>query len=759
MLYFYMRNVKNGDTEETVPVLLCTEKAEIVTDFLFNSALFQKVRAVMPEASFAWSVDSEVPMIILRGSALDQSQVQNVSNVFNFSQNILAKYGSLNADIQEKMVLKVKTKYEESLAKLLVAASSAILGLSAEAFQLPFNIGVDLIDQNLRTITMQKIAAYNASFKKVFKSISDLDNITLTQNKEDDPLFVEIPDRTVLLEDNLKWSTIIPKRAQVYTAYSEKAAYTKYYRDKVSKHLIPLIEGRKENNGLPIQENEQKYYNALCEWVTFNISEEFGDDSDVIDNVSREYLTELCNHAYAWGWAHNDNVPVDFVDDSDDDENDSETATTKVDGAQSRFVFERDINDDRPLRNALIDLKHFVENASVEVGWKAYVEAVVKLLRWGQRKPTMLKIDGYSKVFELATNTERQDLGSIEDYQTKPVNGRMYSLVGWITPSLNAMDPNLKEKNFRAVPIGIALKNVLVNKENGTLEVPTYYSLFDAVPLIKSGELTIDGIESDLTMTVTPKIYSVDVLLNDYKNHQDEFIRNPLWRSKELKELCLEFSSGRSGDEQNLLVIFDEVMKNSNFTQEAKQFAVSSIEELKRKVASFEIYSGSAALITNVGSLMLPVMESVLASEKEILPAWDEALTKWEGVRGFLRKDASMMPMDAFGNNDTSFLIKSLAPEKQVAQIVDASGSLLGGYAVERVNQGGKEVRRYILVNKEEYEQLANERKAPNKVVVQKLVGCYRNDLERIKQGKRETCQMYFNSQDTHDYFDNLLMG
>lgn len=755
MLYYYVKTVVLDGKEKRFPAFLCDDEREILTDFLSDSSLFAKLRTIIPDVRLAWFEGDSLPTILLQGMVLDQTQIKNVSDIFEFSKKILAKYGKLSKDIQELMIPKVAQRYDAPLARVLIAASAVLLTITSENFSMPINVGVDMISDEVRTITMQKIAAYNAGFKRVFKSISDLENVTVRQTKEDDPVFIEIPDRSVLLSEDRRWGNIIPPRAQVYTAYSEKAAYAKDYKDRVSKHLIPLIEGQKENNSLPIQDNEKKYYDALCEWVAFNVQEEFGESGDdVIDNVSREYLLELCNHVYAWGWAHNPNIPIDFVDDVDLDELSEDDDSSTMDGAMSRYVFERDVDDDRPIQNALIDLQHFIENASSVIGWKAYVEAVVKLLRWGLRKPTVLKLDGYSKVFELATNFERQDLGSVDDYQLKVVNGNSYSFIGWITPSLNAMDSTLKGKNYTNVPVGIAVKSVMVSPNGDELDVPTYYPLFDVVPMIKSGELRIDGITQDLKVMVKPKVFPTELLLGDYRSHPDEFVKNPLWRSKELKELCLEFNAGRSGDELNLLCIFDEVMKNSNFTKEAEQFAVSSVEELKKKLASYVIYSGSAALVTNVGQLLLPIVDEVIESDKEILEAWDDALQKWNGVKSFLTGN-ELKSMDVFENSE--FRIKALNPKKAVAQIVGTDGSVLGGYSVERVNLGNREVKHYVLIGKEEYEGLASERKASNKVPIGKLTGCYHRDLEKIKQGAKEACQMYFSSAETLKYFDDLL--
>ena len=68
--------------------------------------------------------------------------------------------------------------------------------------------------------------------------------------------------------------------------------------------------------------------------------------------------------------------------------------------------------------NALIDqaLEQCKKTQDMYNTCLGYVDAIIQLARWGERKPTLLIVDGYALTFSLADNTTKAYVGSASDY-------------------------------------------------------------------------------------------------------------------------------------------------------------------------------------------------------------------------------------------------------------------------------------------------------------------------------------------------------
>lgn len=787
MIYFKLQDFSSLGFETRKFVYLCNEKG-ITTDLIVKTPeLLNQVRDNLINPNFIWLKEEASP-ILLFDNVLDADQTTNLTPLATVISSLYEKYGSITEPLKQQLITKYDSMiHNEKISEFSITVCIAQYELESKGKpNFPVNISAELLNQaEFRTITTDLINKHNATFKSVFKNINDSENVTMHQDSCTDTLFIEIPDRSVLLDDSTRLASLIPRRMAVCTPYSDKGAYSPKYKElNVPKHLYPAIEGRQENNFLPIQENEKKYYDALTDWVKNNIIEEFGSSEEIIDSLSKEYLTELADRIYSWHWGHNANVPANFIDTSDDEDGDDSAENSS--SVESKYEFNREFGDSRVYDNAVIALNNFMEEASVSIGYRAYVEAVVKLARWGDRKPKALVLDGYDFSFDLATNMAIRNI-NISEYKVKMIDGHRYQLAAWITPSVAPQDTSVIKNDYRNTPFGMALKSVFVNDAGDELDIPVYYSLFDAVPMILSGKLSIVGVERTGDTLVCPTVESIDIqsLVTDYVQNTIQFQQNPFYRSGELKDLCFQFKTGKGDAEQNLMVIFNEVLKEPDLAMSLKKNSLSSLEDLTRKISNYEIYSTASALNINVASTMFSVMDKVHGcAGTDVLEQWRLALAEWKGITSFYSSTGATEPteekaesvagsvaerpsatMTAFGGASASEgteqwsspLIHAPKANSLLRPIVNLEGKLIGAYEKDVIiTKSGKKANKYVLLSLNTVMTLPKERLASNPICLSKMVSEFIQDLVYLGNNARDL-PITFESVEAIIHFKNEI--
>lgn len=689
MIYFYVKEIENTLFEGKLPIFLSDDKGRKTDYYLQHPEELDYIKTSAPTISLVWLPDTKAPIIAFNPQTASQSECKNLTGAINLVKQVYASSASTNnAELDAKILQAFTAKVGESEAKKTLNIAKYLIAYEKD-FEpdFPINIGPAQIRSNDLTadfvaVTTNKLEEHNKKFTTVFKSISDLDNVTVHQNSCTDPLFIEIPSLDKLKSlDSDKYATTIPKRGALCTPYTDEAAYSPNYRNaNLPAYVVANIEGNPKNNSLAIQENEQRYYNALTEWVEHNIKEEFGTLGNIIDSTSKFYLLELADQLYAWHWGHNINVPLNLLDTSvnlydEEDSTSDEFGDFGNSAVYSRYVLRTDANG-MEVENAVLALNSFIETASTELGYKVYIDAVVKLARWGERKPNALAFDGYSTIFELGINRIKKNLGSIDDYSVKEIDGKPFTLKGLIyadvAPQDKAFDTSV---DYSEIPVGLVLHKELVNKNSGdSLIVPMYYSIWEAVPMIKLGDLKVNGIEvtgdtigfsAGFDASTLTKV-GIRHLTEEYKRTSNEFLQNPFYRSDELKTLSMQIATGKGADQQNLLVFYIEALENAAFSDEVVAFKIKDVEELKHKLTTFEIYSANAALSVNVASTLLPTVKK-FDEHKElgILQAWNEVLKDWPGIRSFFAQ--SEAPVSAPAPAQSEAPAQSVAPAQSEA--------------------------------------------------------------------------------------------
>lgn len=170
------------------------------------------------------------------------------------------------------------------------------------------------------------------------------------------------------------------------------------------EHEPMEVAGNPENNLLPIQENEQAIKLALTNMVKASIVEmleERGDEAtderverlyaaNVIPGYVNAYLNSLVEFFLQMNWAHTGKVPQLF-DETEENEDDSDEEGDKFYG----YVISqgRSLEGFNPT-DAIQLLTSELFTQARTLGVDLYIDTIIRLARWGVRKPTRVEIGG-----------------------------------------------------------------------------------------------------------------------------------------------------------------------------------------------------------------------------------------------------------------------------------------------------------------------------------------------------------------------------
>ena len=481
------------------------------------------------------------------------------------------------------------------------------------------------IDQNFVSIILDELHS-----REVAKTTTNLFQKTCT-----DKLSIALPSRALLASEDLDYDDLVPNRSSICNPYSIMAMYTQDYNapgSGVPSSMYPLVEGKASNNTLPIQENEQEMYDALVKWMQSNIVEEYGksaldtDDKNVVlDLNSQGYLNALMCAIYSWHWSHNPNVPFYDPEEkkTDDDDDDSETA--------SQYSYRLKPGEEFAMRmNAYYPLQNFVKDASIALGYKVYAEAIIKLCRWGDRKPSSLYFEGYPKIFDLGTNRTRSYLGDISDYK-QAIDSNGCNLIAkrliFDNTRIVATDYTVEhgyKYNTFPTSVGIVFAQIYVNKNDPSrkIQLESYYSMLDIVTLLMMNE---KGIPTDFK----PKGFSIDAdgnvhapelledgvtfdeLVSKYNAEKNSLLSDPFYKNRILQGLAIDMKCENStGDGMTHFSIISNSIQ-SDFSSDSKDNEFHSKKELADKRASWIIQSAETATTFMVAKDLLPIVIDV----------------------------------------------------------------------------------------------------------------------------------------------------
>lgn len=375
-------------------------------------------------------------------------------------------------------------------------------------------------------------------FKSIYKPLYQASAVT-TIETDGSTIPVINPERVKVASVTKFWDvypiTNIPKET-----YGKKFNNDSYTQEDLT--------GTPKNVHLTLQANERPFYNAMKELMDIATAIEFNAFTDsefekvVADGkksmVVENFCKTLSEQAFNICWAHTATTQAVYPDTNPEDSADTDNTdlggtynlpcrwgTVIKDPGTGSYVFKtyiestgaggevkgfvKDVNQNLPRLNTGFDgsiEQGFVHHDGNIVGFVnmstnryRWIEALIRLLRWGDRKPSMLSLESLVKGEEDSGNKTYWDLnnccsskndGNLENL-TKVVDkysGNVYSFAGIITADIavdnviqtlstlygNSFIRDLQLSN-NMLPLHVPVGVVLYTKYEGTNIIDYYY--------------------------------------------------------------------------------------------------------------------------------------------------------------------------------------------------------------------------------------------------------------------------------------------
>lgn len=495
-----------------------------------------------------------------------------------------------------------------------------------------------------------KLQDINKSFVPTLQFVKRGKNRTRLMKKCTDEVFIELPSYDKLAGD---MTYTLPTRNSVLPRLADPAFGTRMYKDVCTDADLPFIEGSAENNKLELQDNELEFYNALKEYIDFCIKQEFDKRPEELNNEEfmgsyvMKYLINLAIHVAYFNWAHTGLLPqlVKEYDNDDGDRTDDDDLVVNKYYVNMGVRQQERIQGDIELENFIISctlssdyLKlSYGQTCAVEHPY-AIAEIIIKLLRFGTRKPNKLYISTYTRDLNLNTFEINARVECFSDGIPYAPSGREYIyecpiiMSGTVADKQYLNSLGIKMPSF-VQPVGVVcIRESLLDKcpdgvkgeyeyegsyYNSKCRQRVYMSLIDVYELISEKENVIEGITfQDGNIKVTDitddKEITVEQAIRrciDTKNVEDVFLT-----SKNITYLALNIKT--SNKNVSYLNTFYKYCKNENAGVELPTLRYNTIVECAEIIKKTG-KSPNELLFAKIADSILPqVLESMSKCEK-----------------------------------------------------------------------------------------------------------------------------------------------
>lgn len=519
--------------------------------------------------------------------------------------------------------------------------------------------------------TVLAVRDHNARLGPQFEYITSSVNKTNFMESYSDQFFIELPEYDKLRGFDFEMVTMVPTRRDIARPYPHPIYNTPYYQKYFERspdqrredlervgtfyHLTPeeksnvaridfgYVTGFAKNNDLGIQENELDFYNALKEYIKYDISQ-FKPEEDVEENYKNciasprmmEFLDEVLEQVLKLNWSHTNKFPFDRESDVDDDDDDAVASTNysgRKDGEEVDSADFFPVSDGMVVADYTPRFSGFIQQAAISgMGFDAYIEAIIKVARWGDVKPSVLKLGEYPKYFDMNKFTVRSNTGNFESMKPKLVDGYETTIVGFI-----GFDEKFRDFEYRnkigveapivSIPVGVVVARFY---ENDSRQL-TAMSMIDLVQEYKNNPESklVKGVGYEggkFSLNVKEELAEETVMLRKIADlvAKDSEGTTVYYESQSVKELMLEFKTkGLS----NLKVLYDVMYSNDQMTKWYDSLKFSSHEELAAKARQFP-QSKEMYLRVNIANVILPVVlkASDLYEKAGVTPGTLEAM-------------------------------------------------------------------------------------------------------------------------------------
>ena len=665
--------------------------------------------------------------------------------------------------------------------------------------------------------TLAAVRDHNGRLGHQFVHINAQINKTNFMNSETDQFFIKFPDYDRLQSSDISVDALVPDPEEIAKPYPHPIYYTPFYKtyfsettasgrraviDKarqfveittqqendVPKIDIRRVEGASSNNDLDIQSNEREYYEALREYIRFDISQAFSlnKEEDIDDKYKRcecsprllYYLRSILETLLLLNWKHTGKIKDYSIPDFNEDE--------EGEVEEGGFIhIGQDL--DELTRDALETTHNFIVYAASHtgMGFDAYVEAIIKLARWGSVKPSVLKIGKFNWYLDLNNLYMRNTTGNLENSKPVLVDGYELQFKSFIIFDDRVRDTEFRNKYGAGskvnIPVGLECEKLF----EGGASQKVYFSFIDLIqefrrdPNIKlvkgiyfdgnkfSSDIPAEKFNEFVTLRIANERVSTDV--------DSLFVYRTSCTTKELM-LTLNVRGI-----ENLSILNEFLPSENKLTNWYPQLKFSSKEELISKV-SINPFPAEALVRTNVANLIVPIVLKASETFGDNLPTMDNVLNVYKNVMDELnfvsegqflgnggeytskvfseteQKMSSMMafskPNEQADQNSEDFLtranravISPIHPNENTLGIMDGDNMI--GTVV--VREG--ETKTFVIGGKDTI--TTNTRPSAN--TVKALFPLILDTLHKILMGDLEKVRVKFHDVETIKYYTNLL--
>lgn len=480
--------------------------------------------------------------------------VYSSNNVSNFTGIVNKLYSYFMKELDdtaiEKLTLAVKKVVPNFTSDTFKAVSKSLAQLEdyiKNGASKPIVYKESILADKVSAIRI--IEKINIDFSSL-SYIRDKRNHTLFMNNCDDEVYIKLGDYEHIVLDTAfdgvsKEDFFNPYPRKEYESYGFMEAFRRY-----NDIDIKLITGNPDNNDLPIQENEEYFYNCMKELIDFINGQEFETSTPeecakekVCSPTAKRYLLELATTVAGWNWGHTGFYSIGSSEGQEDNESEDYKETSDVAGNLDFVQLDVGVK----FVDAAGVLRDYID-AAVQEDIYSLAEAVVKLARWGKRKPSKFKLSASDYYVDLTTYRINKVSGSIKDMEVEKIKGATYSLEHFITYQQKIQDSAFCKKHGTPtstlrVPIGaVCIKRYTTGVvQTEVMSLPTLLRYVAKNPTDVDGLQYVDGKFITKYNYENVEEISHEVVLEQIRNGSVEYME--FFNDDTVIDLFMEFTA------------------------------------------------------------------------------------------------------------------------------------------------------------------------------------------------------------------------
>lgn len=579
------------------------DEQSFFTGELLNSAeTLRSLKMNGIDLSILWPDEKEVPILIIKDIT---SASVKISVIYNALQNAATSNKEILKD--KDFLTRFKTQIDASARQINLNAAEifnsvckqVVWEITTSVSDINVISDLSLIESSHRD-TVNKLNELHVSSASAIGGIDPSENVTKFQESCTDELFIQLPSSNEIYLEDVNIDAYTPSKYELNRPFMDEDYYTPKVVNKVNKGSIDYyrVFGKNENNTYEIYSNEEKYYKALTSWVESNMITDVSGTKPVIDSITQEYLECLIARLYFYGWGHSKYIPYEI---DAGNRGDGEGTISTI---ESKYVMRIETGTTEPPSNAIINLHCFLESMCAKFDYTVYIDTVIQLARWGDRKQTKLVYRHTDDVFDL--------------------NNGIATKAALITGSLNYVDiqPGYRYTISRYLTIenkvvGVELQSVMTDSSGSVFDIYTEISIVDAIRL-NEGDNKILNAELLSKDSLDSSIPCVDInSIEDAQNIQ-------YYDSAELKNLRM--SAGIIRANQTQLTMLKTLVDNLSLGIDVSKLQLASKDDITRVVQEQRV-SASVVIAFNVLHNWISIVES-FNKQSDISPKFWYDFTK-----------------------------------------------------------------------------------------------------------------------------------